>query len=71
MLRISKDHKEHSMAHDLVIRNGLIVDGQQTAAYDADLAIDGDAITAVRAKRLQKLLDGLSLIHISEPTRPY
>ncbi len=47
MLRISKDHKEHSMAHDLVIRNGLIVDGQQTAAYDADLAIDGDTITAI------------------------
>ncbi|MCH2569078.1 MAG: amidohydrolase family protein, partial [Pseudomonadales bacterium] len=35
------------MAHDLVIRNGLIVDGQQTAAYDADLAIDGDTITAI------------------------
>ena len=47
MLRNSKYHKEHSMAHDLVIRNGLIVDGQQTAAYDADLAIDGDTITAI------------------------
>jgi len=29
---ISNDHKEHAMAHDLVIRNGLIVDGQQTDA---------------------------------------
>ena len=35
------------MAHDLVIRNGLIVDGTGAPAHPGDLAIDGDTITAV------------------------
>ena len=35
------------MAHDLVIRNGRIFDGTGGAPRDADLAIDGDAITAI------------------------
>jgi N-acyl-D-amino-acid deacylase len=33
--------------HDLVIRNGRIVDGSGAAAFFGDVAIDGDRITAV------------------------
>ncbi|MEY3290346.1 MAG: hypothetical protein RLY19_437, partial [Actinomycetota bacterium] len=35
------------MAHDLIIRNGLIVDGTGREGYKADIAIDGDQITAI------------------------
>ena len=35
------------MAHDLVIRNARIVDGTGSSAYAGDVAIDGDAITAL------------------------
>ena len=35
------------MARDLIIRNGMIVDGTGAAAYKADLAIDGDRIAAI------------------------
>jgi N-acyl-D-aspartate/D-glutamate deacylase len=35
------------VAHDLVIRNGTLVDGTGTPPCRADLAIDGDRITAV------------------------
>ena len=35
------------MAHDLIIRNGNIVDGTGADAYRADIAIDGDRITAI------------------------
>ena len=37
------------MAHDLVVRNGLVVDGTGNAPRQADVAIDGDSITAVGA----------------------
>ncbi len=37
------------MTHDLVIRNGAVVDGTGTAPRDADVAIDGDTIVAVGA----------------------
>ena len=33
------------MAHDVVIKNGLIVDGTGAPSYEGDLAIDGDTIT--------------------------
>jgi len=33
--------------HDLVIRNGRVVDGTQAPAFEADIAIDGGVITAV------------------------
>ena len=33
--------------HDLIIRNGTVVDGSGNAARDADIAVDGDRITAV------------------------
>ncbi len=33
--------------HDLVIRNGRIVDGSGAEAFDADVAIDGETIVAV------------------------
>lgn len=35
------------MAHDLIIRNGTIIDGTGSPAYRADVAIDGDRITAI------------------------
>ena len=35
------------MAHDLIIRNGTIVDGTGAAAFRADLAVDGERITAI------------------------
>lgn len=35
------------MAHDLVIRNGRLIDGTGKASRQADLAIDGDTITQV------------------------
>ena len=37
------------MAHDIVIRNGLIVDGSGTAPFMGDVAIDGGMITAIGA----------------------
>ena len=35
------------MAHDLIIRNGLIVDGTGRDGYISDIAIDGDTITFI------------------------
>ena len=35
------------MAHDLIIRNGTIIDGTGSQGYRADVAIDGDRITAI------------------------
>ena len=35
------------MTHDVVIKDGLIVDGTGTAGYQGDVAIDGDTITEV------------------------
>ena len=35
------------MAHDLVIRNGTVVDGTGNPPFEGDIAIDGDAIAAV------------------------
>ena len=35
------------MAHDIVIRGGELVDGTGSAPFQGDIAIDGDAITAV------------------------
>ena len=35
------------MAHDLVIRNGTVVDGSGFGSYRADVAVDGDRIVAV------------------------
>ena len=47
------------MAHDIIIRNGLIVDGLLDPAYSGDIAIDGDTISAlgkVDAKGHRKLM---------------
>ena len=35
------------MAHDLIIRNGTVIDGTGTEAVRADVAVDGDRITAI------------------------
>ena len=39
--------KRNATAHDLVIRNGLIVDGLGNAPVSGDVAVDGDSIVAV------------------------
>ena len=36
--------------HDIVIRNGQVVDGTRRSAFPADIAIDGDMITAVQPR---------------------
>ena len=36
--------------HDIVIRNGQVVDGTRRAAFPADLAIDGGLITAIEPR---------------------
>ena len=45
--------------HDLLIRNGLIYDGSGGAPYAADVAIDGDTITAIGATsgRARQVID--------------
>ena len=35
------------MARDIIIRGGTVVDGTGAAGFRADVAIDGDRITAV------------------------
>ena len=35
------------MKHDIVIRNGNIIDGTGSPAFEADIAIDGDSISAI------------------------
>ena len=35
------------MAHDLVIRNGTVYEGTGSAGLRADVAVDGDRITAI------------------------
>lgn len=35
------------MAHDLVIKNGVVVDGTGSPRFEADVAIDGDKIAAI------------------------
>jgi N-acyl-D-amino-acid deacylase len=35
------------MTHDLLIKNGTVVDGSGSPAYQADVAIDGDKIAAI------------------------
>ena len=35
------------MAHDLIIRNGTVIDGTGTEGVRADVAVDGDRITAI------------------------
>ena len=35
------------VAHDLIIRNGTVVDGTGAEAVRADVAVDGDRITAI------------------------
>ena len=35
------------MAHDLVIKGGTVVDGTGAAPRRADVAVDGDRITAI------------------------
>ena len=35
------------MAHDIVIRNGTVVDGSGFGSYRADVAVDGDRITGI------------------------
>jgi N-acyl-D-amino-acid deacylase len=35
------------MSHDLVIKNGLVIDGSGSSGFEADVAVDGEKITAI------------------------
>ena len=35
------------MAHDLVIKNGLVIDGTGSPGFEADVAVDGENIAAI------------------------
>ena len=35
------------MAHDLVIKNGTVIDGTGSPGFTADVAVDGDKISAI------------------------
>ena len=53
------------MAHDLIIRNGSIVDGTGADAYRGDVAIDGDRITAIgdlSAETARREVDATGLV---------
>lgn len=53
------------MAHDLIIRNGTIVDGTGSPGYRADVAIDSDRITAIgdlSAAQADREIDASGLI---------
>ena len=46
---MSRRARDCSIVHDLVIRNGLLVDGSGAPGRPADVVVDGDRITAVEA----------------------
>lgn len=53
------------MAHDVIIRGGTIVDGTGGPGYVADVAIDGDRITAIgdlAAETAQREIDARGLV---------
>ena len=69
--------------HDLILKNGTVFDGTGTAGKGFDIAVTDGRISAI-GKNLGPAKDTLdaaghiitpgfilSLIHISEPTRPY
>ena len=51
--------------HDIVIRNGTIIDGTNTEPYLGEIAIDGDTIVAVGPPRQRWLL---TAVEKSTPT---
>jgi N-acyl-D-amino-acid deacylase len=54
-----------TVAHDLIIRNGTVVDGTGAPAYVADIAIDGDRISAIgdlSAETARRELDASGLV---------
>jgi N-acyl-D-amino-acid deacylase len=42
-------HRERYMIHDILIRNGMVIDGTGAQRFAADVAVDGDRITAIGA----------------------
>ena len=53
--------------HDLVIRNGKVVDGSGEEAFMGDIAIDGDRITKVGLVEDQG--KAVSYTHLTLPTK--
>ena len=49
--------------HDILIRNGLIYDGSGGAPFSAEVAIDGDTITAIgeTGNRARQIIDANGL----------
>jgi N-acyl-D-amino-acid deacylase len=59
------ESKEGLVAHDLIIRHGTVIDGTGAAGVVADVAIDGDRITAIgdlSGETAQRELDATGLI---------
>lgn len=53
------------MAHDLIIRNGMVVDGTGAPAVRGDVAVDGDRITAIgdlSAETAKREIDATGLV---------
>ena len=50
-----------------LIKGGFVVDGTGKAGYTADVLVENDKIVKIGEICAE---EGLSLIHISEPTRP-
>ena len=53
------------MAHDLIITGGTIVDGTGSAGYRADVAVDGDRITAIgdlSAESATRVIDARGMV---------
>ena len=68
------DAPGHVMAviHLLAATYGHTFGREQVQAYIATLAdIDGDLLKAAALRFIERNVYPLSLIHISEPTRPY
>jgi len=42
------------MSYDLLIRNGLVIDGTGNPGFEADVAVEGEKISAI-AKNLELL----------------
>lgn len=63
--KVRPERKGDPVAHDLIIRGGTVVDGTGRAGYVADVAVDGDRITAIgdlSAETARREIDATGLV---------